>query len=52
MMSELLVTLVEVSAAFALLISVGAYLNSQKKNEDEPQAIRVPVRAERKERRR
>ena len=51
-MTELLVTLVEVSAAFALLISVGAYLTNQKKNEDAPQAIRVPVRVERKQRRR
>jgi hypothetical protein len=51
-MTVLLGNLVEVSAAFALLISVAAYLNSQKKEKDTPQPIRVPVRVDRKPRRR
>ena len=51
-MAELLVTLVEVSAAFALMISVAAYFNNQKKDGHSPQPIRVPVRVDRRPRRR
>ena len=51
-MAELSTTLIEVSAAFALLISVAAYLNRQRKDGNSPKAVRVPVRVDRRPRRR
>ena len=51
-MAELLQALIEFSAAFALMMAVAAYFNNKNNDQDGGRSIRVPVRVDRRVRRR